>query len=367
VLSNRSVPPTAHNESMNGDPSLFALANEVSSWLAMGQPVTLARVIDTTGFSSRDAAGAVAFSPDHGLTGRIMAGAADRALVALMSPDRTAAGPLITSLTVADSDAENVGLSCGGTVRLLLQPASDIDDAGWNRLAAGQPSCLVTELDAADGPAGSQRASSTTVHSPESLAAAALGPNIERIFARGASATAIVTVAGRRSVVTALWPVPTLVVVGEGLIADALVAVADLLGWRSTVSNDVEESSSLAATLRTGDGLVVLSHDLTIAGPVLRAGIASPMSYLGALGSRHTQSTRKDWLLANGVDHTGIAKIHGPAGLDIGALTPEEIALSITAEMLAARTGREGAALRNSTGSIHGAGLNAPPLRHSIS
>jgi xanthine dehydrogenase accessory factor len=96
---------------------------------------------------------------------------------------------------------------------------------------------------------------------------------------------------------------------------------------------------------------VVTSHDVEVAGPALAAALEGNVGYIGGLGSRRTQQARADWLAYRGV--TDLERIHGPAGLDIGASTPAEIAVSILAEALAVKASTSGAALRHKSGPIH--------------
>ena len=99
---------------------------------------------------------------------------------------------------------------------------------------------------------------------------------------------------------------------------------------------------------------MVLSHDDELAGPALRAALQGDVGYIGGLGSRRTQQARADWLAYRGI--TDIERIHGPAGLDIGAGSPAEIAVSIVAEALAVASGGSGTSMRGRTAPIHQAG-----------
>jgi xanthine/CO dehydrogenase XdhC/CoxF family maturation factor len=128
----------------------------------------------------------------------------------------------------------------------------------------------------------------------------------------------------------------TLLVVGEGAVAEALGAMADALGWTTVVTSSLEDA---VAALDGCDSVVVLSHHEGIDGPALAAALSSEAGYVGAMGSRATQARRKDWLRADGVSEELIAKVRGPAGLDIGADTPAEIAVSVVAEIVALRRG----------------------------
>jgi xanthine dehydrogenase accessory factor len=142
-----------------------------------------------------------------------------------------------------------------------------------------------------------------------------------------------------------------LVIVGAGAVADALVHAARLLGWHCKVTTDVRGATGLIAGLAVLDKVIVTSHDDELAGPALAAALAGDVGYIGALGSRRTQQSRADWLAFRGI--TDLERIHGPAGLNIGANTPAEIAVSIVAEALAARSRTNAASLRGKSGAIH--------------
>jgi xanthine/CO dehydrogenase XdhC/CoxF family maturation factor len=134
-----------------------------------------------------------------------------------------------------------------------------------------------------------------------------------------------------------------LLVVGEGPVADALVPMAELLGWQATVASTLPEVRMALARARA---VVVTSHDDGVDSPAIAAALDAQVAYLGAMGSRARQGRRREWLLANGVAEERLAEVHGPAGLDIGANTPAEIALSILAELVATLRGAD------ATGSI---------------
>jgi len=118
------------------------------------------------------------------------------------------------------------------------------------------------------------------------------------------------------------------------------VKAAGLLGWQAQIVNDVATASGLIAGLAVSDSVVVAAHDVDVAGPALAAALDSDAGYIGALGARRMQEARADWLAYR--DITDLGRIHGPAGLAIGAGTPAEIALSILAEAVAVRSGSGG-------------------------
>jgi xanthine/CO dehydrogenase XdhC/CoxF family maturation factor len=146
-----------------------------------------------------------------------------------------------------------------------------------------------------------------------------------------------------------------LLVVGDGPVTDALEALAAVLGWATTVARTTQE---VDAGLRSATAVVVTSHHDELDAPALAAALgaasAAGPAYVAAMGSRRTQARRRDWLEAHGVDDGQLAALHAPAGLDIGADTPAEIALSVLAELVATVRGAAGAgSLRDRPGPIH--------------
>jgi len=125
-----------------------------------------------------------------------------------------------------------------------------------------------------------------------------------------------------------------LLIVGDGPVTDALTAIVSILGWSVSVT------STLPNIGPDVDAVVITSHHEDVDGPAIRTALATGTRYVGAMGSRRTQSRRREWLLADGVTENALATVHAPIGLDIGADQPAEIALSILAEVVAVRAGR---------------------------
>jgi xanthine dehydrogenase accessory factor len=132
--------------------------------------------------------------------------------------------------------------------------------------------------------------------------------------------------------------VPTLVLAGGGPVLGALEQMAPLLGWRVQRAGDPPTARGLVVGLGPPDSVVLAMHDVELAGPVLSATLDGQAGYVAALGSRAMQATRETWLVDRGVE--GIERIHTPAGLDIGADGPAEVAVAILAQAIAARSGR---------------------------
>jgi xanthine dehydrogenase accessory factor len=243
---------------------------------------------------------------------------------------------------------------------VLVQPASEYPAETWRRLAHRQPVCLVTEI------SGSAPAV-TRMFTPENVRDAVQRPGadgVARMFATGTSATAVHNSDETTTVLVTLWPATSLLVVGDGAIAAALASAAALLEWNVAVINDVDTAVSAAGAMSESDAVVVLSHDRDVDGPTLQAALSGRVGYIGAMGSRGTQAARRDWLNAHGVTDDVQSRVHGPAGLDIDAHTPGEIAISITAEILANRSGTGGGPISDRGGPVHNAGVHAPPPRY---
>ena len=171
------------------------------------------------------------------------------------------------------------------------------------------------------------------------------------LLRRGATATErLATDAGE--LLLDLWvPVPSVLVVGSGAIGAALDAQAGLLGWSVGHESDVDAATAAVEAFGDADVLVLLDHAPGFDATVI-AGLRRGRGFIGALGSRRTQAARRERLLAAGITEDELARLYGPVGLDLGARTAAETAVSIVAQVIAARSGRAGQALTGATGPI---------------
>ncbi|MGH8862930.1 MAG: XdhC family protein [Jatrophihabitantaceae bacterium] len=319
---------------------MYEIADQVAGWLAQGRSVHVAQVVATSGFSSREPGAALAWTDDGQAAGALFPG------MQLDHPDARG----LAEVAITDAQAVEAGLSCGGLATVLTQDAAAYPPQTWERLRRREPLCLVTQV----------ASLVTSVYSRANVRdAAAPAPEAPRLFARGTSATAVFD--GPVAVVT-LWPPRHLLVIGGGTIAAALADNAALLGWTSTVSEEVSVAIEQARGLTDSDAVVVLSHDRTVDVPALASALAGRAGYVGALGSRGTQAARREGLAALGIGTAALARIHGPAGLDIDAHTPAEIAVSIAAEILATRSGSSGGAISDRGGPVHAGGVTRGPV-----
>ncbi|MEJ2866652.1 XdhC family protein [Actinomycetospora sp. OC33-EN08] len=280
------------------------------------------------------------------LRGALDAPATELARTALSAPSTQEAH-------VGEDDAVAAGLACAGGATLLAHPL-EADPAGalGRAFDHGVPAALVSTVDGRatlvvvgtdlDEPHG-------TLGSAELDEAAR--SHLASLLRRGATATDRTELAGTEVLVDLWVPVPSLLVVGAGALGEALAAQATVLGWGCRTVGTLAETTAAVEAFTDADVLVLLDHDPAFDESLL-AGLRHGRGFLGALGSRRTQAARRERLLAAGVTESQLATIHGPVGLDLGARTPAETAVSVVAEVLAVRSGRDPGALSAGRGQI---------------
>jgi xanthine dehydrogenase accessory factor len=293
------------------------LFETIATWRAAGHAVALATVIETWGSAPRRTGAHLAIRDDGMFEGSVSGGCVEGEVIA-------AAGDVIDSgravrldYGVADAQAWEVGLACGGRISVLVQRVGDdgFDPRLIDRVVAG-------------GAAGERVTLATD------LASGRTHEGADGDFVRSYD------------------PPNRLIIVGAVHIAQALAPLARTVGFEPLI---VDPRGSFAAAQRFEDvavdprwpdealadwqpnaatAVVTLTHDPKLDDPALAAALRSPAFYIAALGSRKTQAARRERLAAAGFGDTDLDRIHGPAGLDIGAANPAEIALSIAAEMI---------------------------------
>jgi xanthine dehydrogenase accessory factor len=325
--------------------------SQLSDVLGSGGPVGVVRVLERHGFGTVEPGQLLAAGADA-VGGDLLRGALDTRATALARA-ALAGGPATDRADVGDDDAYAAGLACAGGATLLgHQLGADPAGALGKAFAASVPAALVstadgaaalvvvgTDLDEAHGSLGSPGRDE-----------AALG-HLRGLLRRGATASERVELDGADLLVDLWVPVPALLVVGAGAIGEALRVQAGVLGWGHGRVTTIDEATAAVAAFTDADVLVLLDHDPGYDAALL-AGLRHGRGFLGALGSRRTQAARRERLLAAGVPEADLARIHGPVGLDLGARTPGETAVSIVAEVIAARSGRDPAALSAGRGQI---------------
>jgi xanthine dehydrogenase accessory factor len=221
-------------------------------------------------------------------------------------------------------------------------------------LERGEPAALVATVDGAGALvlAGPELAATAGGLDDPGLEAAAADA-ARALLRRGATATERIE-AGGTALLLDLWvPVPSVLVAGTGSIGQALAAQAELLGWAVRTETEPDVVAEAVAGFSDADVLVLLDHSPAFDAALVE-GLRRGRGFVGALGSRRTQAARRERLLAAGLGERELARLHGPVGLDLGARTPAETAVSIVAQVVAARSGRAATALAASGNRIGG-------------
>lgn len=343
---------------MNEEPAncgLREVAAHVVSAESLGDDAAVSRIVAVHGFGGRRSDEVLLVSGRTRL-GTLLGGAADSLLhEAAQHPAR------LFEVTLGDGDAVAAGLACGGVATVLSSRIDTVPSGAWEALATGYPVVLVT----LPGSSSVTKASLALVTTPSgqlerlgSLGEDDLDKAAERaardLLRLGRTAQQLVEIGDRTLVVEVSLPRTRLVVLGSGSLAHALKAQGGLLSWSVEVHEEPDEALTAAiSSFGPADAVVVLSHDLESSTPVLARALRT-RCYVGALGSRHTQRARREHLERSGCGSEELAKLHGPVGLDLGARSPEETAVSIAAEVLASRAGRGAVPLSSTSGPING-------------
>jgi xanthine dehydrogenase accessory factor len=316
------------------------LADAIQRWRARGDRVALATVVATRRSAPRPVGSKLVVSEGGELLGSVSGGCVESD-VAVQAAEVIADGaPRLLTYGIDDEQAWSIGLPCGGEIDVFVQR--------FEGELNGSPGVTLTVLEGER--AGERRA--VPLDGFEGGPSRVLELEGEAVFA------------------DVVAPPPSLVVVGATDTAEELCRAAKALGWRTTVI-DPRPALVTRERLPSPDELVtawpdevsadadtavvVLTHEERLDVPALNAALASPAFYVGAIGSRRTQAKRRERLLDAGLTDEQLDRLAGPAGLDLGAHTPAETAVSILAEVLAVREGRSGGRLAERSGPIHSA------------
>ena len=302
----------------------------LARWTAQGQRVATATVVATERSAPRDPGAVLAVSETGEIAGSVTGGCVEPAVYEEARAVLAGGVPRLLTYGIADEDAFEVGLSCGGTVHIfvdLLEPN------------------LLREL-----------AEAIEAERPVGLAVAVTGPKIgEKQLVAYTGETGLVEADGEKVFVASFAPPPRMYVFGAVDYAAAVARAGRFLGYRVTVCDararfvtperfpDVDElvvewpDRFLAqAPVDDRTAIVVLTHDHKFDIPLLQVALRTPAVYVGAMGSRTTTDERAERLRAAGLTEQELGRLHAPIGLPIGARTPEEVAVAIVAELVAA-------------------------------
>jgi xanthine dehydrogenase accessory factor len=374
---------------------VLEIAGPVLDALAQGHRVAVATVTRVLGSAPRTLGTSMAVTDTGAVIGSISGGCVEGDLYEAATEVLVDGRGRINQYGVSDDDAFAAGLSCGGTIEVFL---TELAPAGQRNAVSA---AVLTQLSAAHagraaglavivaGPGTGLVLAPTDDNEPDSGLAdrAEAGPagldgdSLRRIraelrarLAGGQTALGTVDCAGREARVLFLVaaPPPRFLIFGAVDFAAALSAAASLLGYRVTVC-DARAVFTTPARFPTAAEVVVawpsdylagtgtdartvicvLTHDEKFDIPLLEAALRLDVAYVGAMGSRRTHDRRMHRLRGAGLTEDELDRLHSPIGLDLGASTPEETAVSILAEVLASRTGTSGTPLRGRSGPIH--------------
>ena len=393
---------------------MLDIAEELNRWVGQGRDFAVATVVAVGGSAPRRPGAALAVDADGTAIGSVSGGCVEGAVYELCRQALADGEPVLERFGYSDDDAFAVGLTCGGVIDILVTPVRAQDPvrpvveaalataasggtAALARIVTG-PADLVGRalLVRPDGehPGGSHHTGSYDTGSydggfgahPEldRTVAAEAGAFLDagrtgtlEIGAQGSRCGAPLTVLVESSV-----PAPRMIVFGAIDFASALVRVGKFLNHHVTVC-DARPVFATRARFPEADEIVVewphrylertdvdartvlcvLTHDAKFDIPLLRTALRLPVAYVGAMGSRRTHLDRVERLREAGVTELELARLRSPIGLDLGARTPEETALSIAAEIVANRRGGSGVSLTGAHTPIHHDVTSAPSGR----
>ncbi|MGZ4634787.1 XdhC family protein [Oryzihumus sp.] len=377
------------------------LVPDLRAWVAGGRPFALAMVTRTWRSSPRPAGAAMAVNADGEVVGSVSGGCVEGAVYDVAQQvlaDGTARG---AHYGISGADAFSVGLTCGGELDVTVVRVAPATDPGFaavlDAIEAGTPVAVATVVAAPDdhGPAVGDR---RIVFADKAIGTLgtdrlddAVTDDARGLLRAGRSEVLHYGPDGQRRpdelevFVAAFAPRPRMIVFGAIDFARAVARTGGFLGHHVTVC-DARPVFATPARFPEADEVVVrwphaylqeevdagrveqstvltvLTHDPKFDVPLLEVALRSPAGYVGAMGSRRTHAARLSELRERGVTEAELARLYGPIGLDLGSRTPEETAISIAAEVIAARWGGTGRRLSDLDGRIHRDPASKPSL-----
>ncbi|GGT99005.1 XdhC family protein [Streptomyces lateritius] len=373
---------------------MLDIAEELHRWVEQGRTFAVATVVAVGGSAPRQPGAALAVDSDGTAIGSVSGGCVEGAVYELCQQALEDGKTVVERFGYSDEDAFAVGLTCGGVIDILVTPVhGGVLPAALAVAAAKAPAALARIV---SGP--EELMGRALLVRPDGSYEGGLGghPELDRTAAdearamldAGRTGTVEIGEDGSRCgrpltlLVESSVPAPRMIVFGAIDFASALVRVGKFLGYQVTVC-DARPVFATPARFPDADEIVVewphrylestdidartvlcvLTHDAKFDVPLLEAALRLPVAYIGAMGSRRTHEDRNKRLREVGVTELELARLRSPIGLDLGARTPEETALSIAAEIVANRRGGSGASLTGAHTPIHHDGPRAPAGR----
>jgi xanthine dehydrogenase accessory factor len=359
--------------------------DDLDAWWRSGDTIGVGTVVRTWKSAPRQPGAAMAVGPDGTAVGSVSGGCVEGAVYELAEAARDTGTAVLQRYGVSDDDAHSVGLTCGGIIDLFVEAFSRATFPEFGDIVRdvriGNPVAVATLING-----DAERTGRRLVVRPDSLLGTFGSARLDdavRDDARGMlvqGSTGIVHYASdgeRRGdditvFVASYAPRPRMIVFGAIDFAAAVARVGSFLGYRVTVC-DARPTFATKKRFPDADEVVVawphrylektdidertvvcvLTHDPKFDVPLLEIALRKPLAYVGAMGSRRTNDDRLAKLRELGLTDEELSRLHAPIGLDVGACTPEETAVSVAAEIVACRWGGTGSQLRSTDGPIH--------------
>jgi xanthine dehydrogenase accessory factor len=301
---------------------MYEIALSVNACVSSNTRADIAWLVSSTDSVVPMSFDAIAITPGGGKIGNLVNSAFDGPLIE-QATRKLPTGRIVTRV-VSDFEAIVSNLPVGTILQFAVMPSGAIESGIWQAFLDRESIAIVCHV-AGDEIVKTEYFTSVTI--------IAADPAIAEEFGKNKSMTLNL---GDR-LVTIYHPITKFVIAGTGPMADALAKAANGLGWNVSVDPRPSMIAGFTATLSPMDCIVIMGHDVESSSNCLKYALESKAGYIGALGSQKMQESREDWL--NYRDVTDISRVHGPAGFDIGASTPDEIAISILAEAIAVLKG----------------------------
>jgi xanthine dehydrogenase accessory factor len=369
---------------------MLDIAAELVRWDEEGREFAVATVVSVGGSAPRGPGAALAVDSGGTVIGSVSGGCVEGAVYDLCVQALEDGGTVVERFGYSDEDAFAVGLTCGGVIEVMVAPVGvrsavrEVVRSAVSAAASGGPVALARVVGGPSGLLGR----ALLVHADGS-AEGSYGDGFAELDRTAAAEARAMLDAGRTGtvelaedgtncpggltlLVESSVPPPRMIVFGAIDFAAALVRAGRFLGYRVTVC-DARPVFTTRARFPEADEVVVdwphrylrgtetdgrtvlcvLTHDAKFDIPLLELALRMPVAFVGAMGSRRTHADRERRLREAGLRDEELGRLRSPIGLDIGARTPEETALSIVAEIVAARRGGTGAPLTGSAAPIH--------------
>jgi xanthine dehydrogenase accessory factor len=353
-------------------------------WLRDGRRVVVATLVETIGSAPLDPGAQMLIDDRGNIDGSVTGGCVEGALVEEARQILADGAPRVVTYGISDEEATDVGLMCGGTVRVFVHEAGqetiEVLEAVAEARAANVPVALATLLEGdgagtkmailADRVVGGLAATDLLDASVSRDARGQLDEGLSRIRRYGADGAVMGD--DLPVYIQAFSTRPLMIIFGAIDFSAELAKLAEGVGYTVTICDarapflksprfsahaevvvDWPDRYLSNKALGDRDVVLVFTHDPKFDEPALISALGTRAGFIGALGSRRTQDRRIERLREAGLDDDAISRIHAPCGLDVGARTPAETAVSILAEVIAVRSGRSGESLRDTSGPIH--------------